>query len=784
MSEHKKSPKKRVKHKRKTHVKPAIVKKSFSQWLVQTALKVSLIFVITLILYAIYLDGKVQNVFEGQRWQIPVQVFGQVETLHLGDEYPLGQMAENLRLNGYQKVAHAIQAAQFEQSSTRLIFYRRQFDFGFGLEPAIKITVELNDNKISALFLANEQVNRIQLEPILLDRILPESKEDRVLVNLEDVPEKLLDTLLLVEDRDFYFHKGVSPLGILRALFNNLKAGRTIQGGSTLTQQLVKNMFLTRERTLWRKINEALMALILEYRYSKDQLLEAYINEVYLGQNYGNGIYGFGLASQFYFGKNIAQLDNAQMALLIAQIKGPSYYDPWRHSERAIDRRDLVLRLMFEQNYLSRFEFEQALESSLSIRTQRRLAKQKYPAYLQLVKTELSKLLSDYQQQSGIRVFTGFSHLSQQRLEQTISKQLEKLDPKEEKQLQAAMLVTDISSGEIRALVGDRASGYAGFNRALYAKRAIGSLIKPVIYLAALERFEHYNFATLLDDKPITLASEMLNASGELKGQRWQPKNYDGKYRGQVPLIDGLVKSLNIPTVNLGMKLGLENIANAMHLLGYQDDIVMRPSMLLGAVEMSPLDINQLYLPIAAEGIFHRQHTVTRIVSDQGETLWQIENNHEQRLSSNGVYLLNNALEQVTKTGTAKSLTWRLPNKQLAGKTGTTNDLRDSWFIGYDESHLITTWVGRDDNKSTGLTGSSGALLLFTDFIKHQGVVDINNVMPEGVSLIRFEKKTGNAVTDKCKNTIEYPAISAGIMLAKGCLEERERSWLERLFGE
>ena len=759
-------------------------RKTWFIWFWQTSLKLCFIFIIVIGSYTIYLDGKVKQTFEGQRWQIPVQVFGKVEKIQLNDDRTLSQIAENLRLNGYKKVTHANQPAQFEQSSARLILYRRAFDFGYGIEPATKLTIELDNHRVSALFIANQPAKQIKLEPILLDRIVPESKEDRVIVHLEEVPEKLLDTLLLVEDRNFYFHHGVSPLGILRALLTNLKAGKTVQGGSTLTQQLVKNMFLTRERTLWRKVNEALMALILEYRYSKDQLLEAYINEVYLGQNYGNGIYGFGLASQFYFGQHIAQLDNAQMALLIAQIKGPSYYDPWRHKERALERRDLVLRLMFEQNYLSSIEFEEALESPLLIRKERRLATQQFPAYLQLVKVELSKHLSDHEQQSGIRVFTGFSHFSQRLLEETVYKQLTALDPNQQKKLQAAMIVTDIASGEIRALVGDRTRGYAGFNRALYAKRPIGSLIKPVIYLAALERYEHYNFATLLNDKPITLASEMLTAKGELKGQRWQPKNYDGKYRGQVPLIDGLVKSLNVPTVNLGMTLGLENIASAMHLLGYQDDIVMRPSMLLGAIDMSPLEINQLYLPLADQGVFNLQHTVTRIFSEQGETLWQSDNSSEQRLSSNGTYLLNYALEQVTKTGTARSLTWRLPHKKLAGKTGTTNDLRDSWFVGYDQQHLITTWVGRDDNKPTGLTGSSGALLLFSDFIKKQSAVDRSQTMPEGVSLVIFEKKTGNAVTKKCKNITEYPAITAGIQWAKGCLEARELSWMERIFGE
>ncbi len=749
----------------------------FMAWLISMSVKLALIFVFTIGLYSIYLDAKVHKAFEGQRWQLPIQVYGKVETLSVKQVFSVNRLAEYLRLSGYRKVATITQPGQFSQSTKAINFYRRTFDFGHGVAPEISVRVVFEDNKISQLLVEQKNVAKVTLEPILVERLVFDSKEDRVLVNLEAVPEKLLDTLLLVEDRDFYFHAGVSPLGILRALISNLRAGRTVQGGSTLTQQLVKNMFLTREKSLWRKTNEALIALILEQRFSKDQLLEAYINEVYLGQHYGNGIYGFGLATEFYFGKNIAQLNVEQMAFLIGQVKGPSYYDPWRHPKRARERRDLVLRLMFEHHLLSRAVFEQAVESPLSVRSQRRLAKKKYPAYLQLVKNELQRHVAADRLQSGIRVFTGFSHQSQQHVEQTVVNQLAQLENKYQQQdLQASMLITDIASGEIRALVGGRETGYAGFNRALNAQRPIGSLIKPVIYLAALERYEQYNFATVLEDKSVVIKNN--------SGSEWQPKNYDGKYRGQVPLIDGLVQSLNIPTVNLGLSLGLDNIAKAMHLLGYNKDVVLRPSMLLGALEMSPLEVTQLYLPIAAQGKYQPIHTVTLISNNEGEILWQFDAVAEQRLSTNGAYLLDFALTQVTKTGTARSLSWRLPNKVLAGKTGTSNDLRDSWFIGYDQQHLVTTWLGKDDNTSMALSGSSGALVLFADFMKRQGVVNRHFAMPDEIAMTTFERGSGHAVTENCHNIHQYPAITAGIFLYKACKEKQKKSWLQRLFGE
>ena len=772
--------------------KSASPSKPWLRWFFFTGIKLAIALSFALAIFVIYLDAKVQKTFEGQRWQVPAQIYGKIESLHIGDSINVKHITESLKINNYSKVTSVTLPGQFAQSSSRLIIYRRGFSFPTTFEhdaaegsseESVKLTIDFKKNKITKLFIEKDAVDQIKLEPILLARLVPDNKEDRILVGLEQMPTRLIDTLLLIEDREFYHHQGISPVSILRALYNNIIAGRTVQGGSTLTQQLVKNMFLTRERTLIRKVKEAIMALIIEVRYSKDQLLEAYINEVYLGQHYANGIYGFGLAAKFYFGKPLAELNSGQMALLVAQVKGPSYYDPWRHPERAKQRRDLILRLMFEQNLLSIQEFEQTLNSSLSIRKHRRFKREKYPAYLQLVKRELNQHLSTYQQKMGIRVFTGFSHVSQQLLEESVANQLAQLEQSHhQKDLQAAVIVTDIASAEVRALVGGRQSGYAGFNRALDAKRPVGSLIKPAIYLAALERYEQFNLASLLADEPITLRSD---AGDNDNGKKWQPKNYDGKYRHQVSLIEGLVKSLNIPTVNLGMSLGLENVTDAIHLLGFKADIVARPSILLGSINMSPLQINQMYLAFAKQGELEQVHGINQIVSSYGETLWEFEPVATKVISTNAAYLMDYALTQVAVTGTAKSLTWRLNNSKVAGKTGTSNDLRDSWFVGFDNKNLVTTWLGKDNNKTTGLTGSSGALLLFSDFIKKQGVVNRSMYQPDAVAMTVFETQTGHAVTSDCENTVTYPAISAGISVNKGCLKERpdKKSWLEKLFS-
>jgi penicillin-binding protein 1B len=748
----------------------------WSFWLI---VKIAVIAVFVLFIYSIYLDGKVRDKFEGQRWQVPVQVYGAIETYQLGSELTLTRLKQSLMANRYKKVFDVRSPGEFALSKTRAIIYRRAFDFGAGVEAATKMTIDLANGIVQNLYLNDKKVSQLRLEPLLLDRILPESKEDRVLVSLQAVPIKLLDTLLLIEDRDFYFHHGVSPWGILRALYQNFRAGRTVQGGSTLTQQLVKNMFLTRDKTLWRKANEAIMALILEYRYSKDQLLEAYINEVYLGQHYANGIYGFGLAAEFYFGKSIQSLNLEQMAMIIGQVKGPSYYDPWRFPARTIKRRDLVLRLMYQQEIIAQHEFERAVESPLSVRKKRRVKQQKFPAYLQLVKAELARHLSQYEQQSGVRVFTGFSINQQLALQASIDQTLPSLEQASGAELQVAMVVSDFKTGVVRALVGGKEAGYAGFNRALHAKRPIGSLIKPAIYIAALERYQRFNLATVIADKAITLSTE--------NGQAWRPKNYDDQYRGQVHLIDALVSSFNVPTVNLGMALGLDNVAQAIHLLGYQDDIVTRPSMLLGALNMSPMQINQLYIPVANHGVGETSHAIERIVSARGETLWQFQALEQAIISTQAAYLLNFALNKVTTSGTASSLTWRLKDKRIAGKTGTTNDLRDSWFVGYDNEILVTTWVGRDDNKPTKLTGSSGALVLFAEFMQKTGAVSRQPKVPASVELVRFDNKSGRAVAQTCDNSQLLPAVTTGLIYEQQCEEDlkniKQKSWLEKLFG-
>lgn len=743
--------------------------------------KLLLCFIAVLAFYTLYLDSKVIEKFEGKRWQIPLQLYAKVESFSVGDTINLDHLKQNLLLNNYQRVTKVKKPGQFALSTKRIIIYQRPFDFGDGLSSSAVITIDVALGVVKSVLQNNIGIDEAYIEPMLIDRIVPDNNEDRVVVGLQHVPEQLLDTLLLVEDRDFYFHKGISPIGILRALYQNVKAGRTVQGGSTLTQQLVKNMFLTREKSLKRKVNEAIMALLLEYRYSKDQLLEAYINEVYLGQHYANGIYGFGLAAKFYFDKDISELSVAQMATLVGVIKGPSYYDPWRYKERVQKRRDLILKLMFEHELLSKNDYLTAVRKPLNIKKSRKLQtkKLKYPAYSQLVRKELKGILADNEQTQELRVFTNFLPYRQNLLEETVNKKIPELEKKSGKDLQVAMVSADIKTGEINALLGDKRAGFAGFNRAIKAKRPIGSLIKPFIYVLALERYQEFQLASLLEDKPLSI---------KVEEETWQPKNYDGKYRQHASLLDSLVLSLNVPTVNLGMALGLEPLAESLHRAGYQQDINLRPSMLLGSMNMSPLQVTQLFIPIARSGEYSQLVSINKVVGGQGQTLWQHDAESVSLYSSQASYLLNYALEEVTSRGTAKSLTWRLSKAKVAGKTGTTNDARDSWFVGFDENTLVTTWIGSDKNLPTKLTGSSGALVLYADYMASLGIINKRLIAPSGISNVSFDPVTGKALAQECQEDIILPAVVDGLPLQYQCRkvtkkDEKKKSWFEKIFG-
>jgi penicillin-binding protein 1B len=617
-----------------------------------------------------------------------------------------------LRLLNYRPVEIVRSAGQFSVNGGNVELFRRSFDFPEGIVTQEKIIVTFIDNRITALTnSADQELARFKLDPLLLSRLHSKQIEDRVFVPFEKIPDLFIDTLLLMEDRNYYHHQGVSPFAIVRAFMVNFKAGYTVQGGSTLTQQLAKNLFLTQKRSLWRKFQEAYIAVLMDHKYSKDKILEAYLNEVYLAQNGKSGVYGIGLASDFYFSRPINELRIEQIALLVAIIKGPSYYNPRRNPERALKRRDLVLRMMVEKGLINRNDYKYAVSDSLLLSKKSALNHRANPAFISFLYREMKhQIAASIRHQSGLHIFTSIDPVAQKNAEFAVQNGLEKVDKNQQQSLQAAMVISARKEAELRAIVSGRDVNFSGFNRALDADRPIGSLVKPAVYLTALEA--GYELDEKLNDKKIVLKNST--------GQRWQPKNYDRKFRGQVSFEEALYKSLNVPTVNLGMQVGLGNVINSLYKLGIKEEIKAYPSLVLGSVSLSPFEVAQMYQPIAMQGRYQSLQMIRSIVSNEGELLYQRNNNSEQRFSKEAVKRLTDTLHKVTTEGTARSLRWRNPGQSFAGKTGTTNNLKDSWFVGFDEQEVVTTWVGRDDNKSAKLTGSSGALVLFSTYMKQK----------------------------------------------------------------
>ncbi len=662
---------------------------------------------VVLVGYGAYLDFTIRTHFEGKRWALPAKVYARALEIYPGQALAPAQLERELKLLGYRDNAASRAAGNYTHLGNRLRFTTRAFQFWDGREPSRQVMVQFDNGTITRLQdQYGGELNLLRLEPPAIGGIYPHHREERVLVRLLDVPPLLQQALVAVEDRQFYDHWGLDPRAIARALLANLKAGRTVQGGSTLTQQLVKNFFLTNERTLWRKANEAVMALLLDWHYPKTEILEAYINEIYLGQDGDRAIHGFGLAARFYFDKPLARLEANEIATLVALARGPSYYHPERHGQRLLARRNRIIDILEQDGGLDPASAQQARQAPLGVVSGKPGAISDHPAFMDLVRRQLRE---QYRQQDltseGLQIFTTLDPAIQQQAEQSLSRQITRLDQQRNLSgsLQGAVVITSASGGEILALVGDRNARFAGFNRALDASRPIGSLIKPAVYLTALAQPQTYTLATLIDDSPITLQAD--------NGTRWSPQNYSGESHGQIPLFTALINSYNQATVRLGMALGFEPIATTLRRLGATRDIPAYPSMLLGAVNFTPYEVAGMYQTLAAGGFRSPLRVIREVLAADGEPLRRYPVKVEHTLDSQTVQVLNSALQEVPRLGTARALSAQLPpGLRVAGKTGTTDDLRDSWFAGFNASHLGVVWLGRDDNQPTGLTGASGAL--------------------------------------------------------------------------
>ncbi len=715
-----------------------------------------LVTVLILLAWFIYLDVIIRSQFEGKRWALPATVYARPLELYAGKKLSVEQLLREIRLSGYRPVLKAQSEGTFSLHGNTFEVITRAFQYWDSFEVSHQLRIQVEHGQVVAVRERDSgaSLDILRLEPAVIGRIYPAHHEDRLLIRLQDAPEVLVAGLIALEDRAFYQHHGLDPRALGRALWADLRAGRLVQGGSTLTQQLVKNFFLSNQRSLWRKLNEAGMSLLLEWHYDKDEILEAYLNEIYLGQDGKRAIHGFGLASRFYFDKPLVALKLEQIATLIALVRGPSYYDAWRHPKRLLKRRNLVLSLMAQQQIISAAQENAARKKPLHVVRRPHSIAGAYPAFMDLVRRQLRQ---DYRQQDlnaeGLRIFTTLDPAIQQQVEKAAKQWLLKLDRQRglEGKLQTAIVLTDTGNGEVLALLGDRNPKYAGFNRALDASRPVGSLIKPAVYLTALENNQqHYTLASLIEDTPLTLRGP--------SGSNWSPRNYDGKSHGRVPLVTALMRSYNQATVRLGMSLGFEAIAQTLKRLGVKQKIPAYPSMLLGAVNLTPYEVTGMYQTFAANGFNTPLRAVREVLAADGSALKRFPVTVQQNVDSESIEMMNRALNAVTHVGTARSLRTLLPEGlEVAGKTGTTNDMRDSWFAGYSGSQLAVVWLGRDDNQPLGLSGASGALKLWAGFMRN---IDSQSLPLSELPSLEYkwiDFRNGRLSAEDCESVLYLP---------------------------
>ena len=715
-------------------------------------------------IYLIRMDNIVRDKFEGQRWDIPAKVFARPLEVYTNAPVNQTDFTQELKLLGYKNSESYTKSGSYVTSGDELYVHTRGFDFGDSVEPEQVLKVTFANNQIGEVSATKPSSTGIaRLEPLLIGGIYPQHNEDRVLIKLKNVPKPLIEALIATEDRNFYHHHGISVRGTARALVSNVTGGKR-QGGSTLTQQLVKNFYLSPEKTLKRKVNEALMALLIELHYDKDEILEAYLNEVNLGQNGNYSINGYGLASQFYFGLPLSELNIAQQAYLVGLVQGPTLFNPWKNPEGAKKRRDIVLNNMLVMGYLTQKQFEQETARPLNVIAKPTLGPSRFPDFLDIVRRQLR---TEYQEgdltNQGLKIFTTLDPIAQTQVQEAFKASVSRLanaNPKRLKDLQGAVLISHPENGELVAAVGST-QDFTGFNRALDAKRQVGSLLKPVIYLSAIES-GRYNWASPIEDSSINIVSE---------GKTWTPKNYSGGGHGVVPMAEALANSYNLSAVRLGQEFGLSTFSNHLKKFGVTSEIPNYPSIFLGAVDMSPMEVMSVYSNFATGGFKYPIKSIRSVVDSNGRLLERYGLTVQNTIDPSAAYILNYGLQQVMNAGTGRSAYSALPTDlKLAGKSGTTNDTRDSWFAGYSGNYLSVVWLGLDDNKVTGLTGSSGALPVWTNVMKQLRQKPVNLRQTENVQWQWIDRATGHLSAQGCEGAMYIPLLRNNVPReATGC---------------
>ena len=713
-----------------------------------------IIFLVISIAYVSILDSKVVNKLDGVLWTVPAKVYARPLELAEGGKINVDVLKKELEILSYELTKGIPDTpGEFSQSQRSVNIFIR----GFGSQEPGLYRLKIENDKIDSIKRKDGiSIDLIQLEPLSIGGMFPSHLQDRILLNFSQVPKDLEEMILVVEDRNFYSHKGISLRSIMRAFIKNTRALGIEEGGSTITQQLAKSLFFSPEQTIRRKIKEAIAALLIEIHYSKQEILLAYINDVFIAQSGRRAIHGFGLASQFFFGTDLKNLSLDQKALLVGMLKGPSLYSPINNPDRAKTRRDLVLSLIKNDSLITEEEYLDLKGKSLKVIPPSFKSLSKYPAFNDIVTLDLRKNFDDSDLRTkGLKIITNLDPVVQDYLEESIKDtklQLKRRYGSQLNGLEGAGIVIDSFSGEVVAAIGSTKPNNYGFNRAINAVRPIGSLVKPFIYLSALQHYSKYNLSTLLDDSKLSVSLP--------GGKLWEPNNFDKKFHGNIPLHVALSESYNVATTRLGMDLGYSVVQETFTKLGIKKKIPKYPSIFVGSFEMTPLEAIQAYQTIASEGFYSPLNSIRTVESSEDVLSLSYPYKVEQRFRPEPIYLLKFVLKQTFISGTARGFSSRVIEKwKTGGKTGTSDDQRDSWFVGYAGNYLMLVWLGFDDNRKSPLTGRTGALQVWKNFMSRLDPIAYEVRKPSRIRYEWVDAKDGLLSGERCKGSILIPFV-------------------------
>lgn len=673
--------------------------------------------------WLIGLDHIVVSRFEGRRFTVPSRVYAAPIVIYPGANWQRLDLAGWLTRMGYreQDVAGPLTVGSYRWLPGRLRVYLRGFDHPQLPEPNRRVEFLLEEGRVRQMRDdRGMDLAVVALEPEPISAYYGTDREQRDLVSIEDVPDHLIAAVYAVEDRRFEEHHGVDFVRIAGAMLANVRAGGIRQGGSTLTQQLVKNFFLTPERTFKRKLTEAIMAVMVEARYSKPQILESYLNEIYMGRRGSTAVHGVGEAARFFFGKRVVDLAVDESALLAAVIQSPNSMSPHRHPERARKRRDLVLTLMREQAFITPEELERARSRKLSLAAiTLESGQDRY--FLDELARQLPEVYDeDLLKIDGLRIYSTLDPMLQRAAVRQLQDGLASLEKKlgtvrtatgEDLPLQGCLLAMRPQTGEILALVGGRDYSTSQWNRCTLARRQVGSVFKPVVYAAALapQSGPVITLASLIDDSPV----EIPTSDG-----LWAPENYDKAFRGPVSVREALERSLNVPAARIGQAVGISRVVEMARRLGVKSYLPPVPSLALGTAEISPLEVATIYSTFANGGLRPTPRSFIGLLDDRGVGQEQAPLAGPQRVLDSGTaYLVTSLLEGVVDRGTGVGIRSRGLRGPIAGKTGTTDDEYDLWFVGFTPELVAVVWVGYDEPRAIGVPSSRGALPIWANFL-------------------------------------------------------------------